>query len=95
LNSLLKTLKLEKIADTIIGRNLRKGISGGEKKRLNIGFELLSDPKILFLDEPTSGLDSYTSFVIVKLLRRLAREKNLLIVYTHSSTFHRHLWIIR
>jgi ABC-type multidrug transport system ATPase subunit/ABC-type multidrug transport system permease subunit len=81
-NSLLKVLKLEKAADTIVGGNLRKGISGGEKKRLNIGFELLSDPKILFLDEPTSGLDSYTSYVIVKLLRKLAREKNLLIVYT-------------
>ena len=81
-NTLLKTLKLEKAADTIVGGNLRKGISGGEKKRLNIGFELLSDPKILFLDEPTSGLDSYTSFVIVKLLRKLAREKNLLVVYT-------------
>ena len=81
-DKLLKTLKLEKAADTIVGGNLRKGISGGEKKRLNIGFELLSDPKILFLDEPTSGLDSYTSFVIVKLLRKLAREKNLLVVYT-------------
>ena len=45
-----------------------KGISGGEKRRLNIGFELLSNPKVLFLDEPTSGLDSYTSYIIVKLL---------------------------
>ena len=80
--NLLKTLKLEKAADTIVGGNLRKGISGGEKKRLNIGFELLSDPSILFLDEPTSGLDSYTSFVIVKMLKKLAREKNLLVVYT-------------
>lgn len=81
-DDLLKTLKLEKAADTLVGGNLKKGISGGEKKRLNIGFELLSNPQVLFLDEPTSGLDSYTSFVIVKLLRRLAREKNLLIVYT-------------
>lgn len=80
--SLLKTLKLEKAADTYVGGNLKKGISGGEKKRLNIGFELLSDPQVLFLDEPTSGLDSYTSFVIVKMLRRLSREKNLLVVYT-------------
>ena len=81
-NSLLKTLKMEKAADTRVGGNLVKGISGGEKKRLNIGFELLSNPKILFLDEPTSGLDSYTSFIIVKLLRKLAREKNLIVVYT-------------
>jgi ABC-type multidrug transport system ATPase subunit/ABC-type multidrug transport system permease subunit len=81
-NELLRILKLEKAADTIVGGNLRKGISGGEKKRLNIGFELLSDPNILFLDEPTSGLDSYTSYVIVKLLKKLAREKNMIIVYT-------------
>lgn len=59
-----------------------KGISGGEKRRLNIGFELLSNPKVLFLDEPTSGLDSYTSYIIVKLLRDLARAKNMLIIYT-------------
>ena len=59
-----------------------KGISGGEKRWLNIGFELLSNPKVLFLDEPTSGLDSYTSYIIVKLLWDLARAKNMLIVYT-------------
>ena len=50
-----------------------KGISGGEKRWLNIGFELLRKPWILFLDEPTSGLDSYTSYIIIWLLKKLAR----------------------
>ena len=65
-------MKLEKAADTYVGGVFTKGISGGEKKRLNIGFELLLDPKVLFLDEPTSGLDSYSSFIIIDLLKKLA-----------------------
>lgn len=81
-NKILIDLKLEKTRKNIVGGNFNKGISGGEKRRLNIGFELLRDPKILFLDEPTSGLDSYTGFIIVKLLKKLAKEKNMIIIYT-------------
>jgi ABC-type multidrug transport system ATPase subunit/ABC-type multidrug transport system permease subunit len=80
--NLILQLKLEKAANNRVGGSMEKGISGGEKRRLNIGFELATDPKILFLDEPTSGLDSYTSFVIIKLLSKLARIKNILIIYT-------------
>lgn len=59
---------MERAQTNRVGGEFKKGISGGEKRRLNIGFELLKKPRILFLDEPTSGLDSYTSFIIVKLL---------------------------
>lgn len=82
INNLIKDLKLEKAQNNRVGGSFEKGISGGEKRRLNIGFELATDPKILFLDEPTSGLDSYTSFIIIKLLKKLARAKNILIIYT-------------
>jgi len=49
-----------------------KGISGGEKKRTSIGYELISDPSVMILDEPTSGLDSFTAFKIINILRKLA-----------------------
>ena len=55
----IKELGLEKCADSVIGGGLRKGISGGEKRRTSIGIELISKPKTVFLDEPTSGLVSY------------------------------------
>ena len=51
--------------NTVIGGLLRKGISGGERKRTSIAVELVSDPDCLLLDEPTSGLDSYTAFHIM------------------------------
>jgi len=50
-----------------------KGVSGGEKKRTCIGVELIADPPVLILDEPTSGLDSFTAFVCLNILRRIAK----------------------
>jgi len=69
---LANELKLEKCLDTKVGGYLVKGISGGEKKRTSIAFELISDPQVLMLDEPTSGLDSLTSYIIVRYMKRLA-----------------------
>ncbi|CAK84665.1 unnamed protein product (macronuclear) [Paramecium tetraurelia] len=78
----LKTLKLEKCQNTLIGNALIKGISGGERKRTSIGVELVSDPFCILLDEPTSGLDSFTAFIIINLLRKLAHSSGRTIVFT-------------
>jgi len=59
-------------ADTKIGGDIIRGISGGERKRTSIGVELVTNPPILFLDEPTTGLDSYTALKIIELIRNLA-----------------------
>ena len=76
----IELMGLEKCADTIVGGGLIRGISGGEKKRVSIGVELMSNPKILFLDEPTSGIDAYTAFEVVQNLKNLNDEKNVGIV---------------
>ena len=52
---LLVSLGMEVHADTIVGDIFRKGLSGGQKRRLSIALEALSSPETLFLDEPTSG----------------------------------------
>ena len=53
-----------------VGTEFIRGISGGERKRTNIGMELIISPGILFLDEPTTGLDSSTASAVMSLLRR-------------------------
>jgi ABC-type multidrug transport system ATPase subunit len=59
-----------------------KGISGGERKRTCIGYELITDPKLMLLDEPTSGLDSTTAYKIVRILKKVATKQNLTIIST-------------
>ena len=67
--STINRLGLLSCANTRIGGIFRRGISGGERKRTSIGYELISCPSLLLLDEPTSGLDSSTAFRIIKMLK--------------------------
>lgn len=53
-----------------VGSQMTRGISGGERKRTNIGMELIIDPAVLFLDEPTTGLDASTANSVLLLLKR-------------------------
>ncbi|OLY81891.1 ABC transporter G family member 7 [Smittium mucronatum] len=76
----MKSLRLTKAENTFIGREGLKGLSGGERKRVSIGVEIVTDPKMIMLDEPTSGLDSNSSEVIVKLMKDIAVKKNLICI---------------
>lgn len=76
----IETLGLMNCKDTIIGNNLMRGVSGGERKRVSIGIELLIDPVILFMDEPTSGLDSTTAFKLMLTMKSLINESQRTIV---------------
>jgi len=71
---LLKDLRLEKCADTYVGSQLIKGLSGGEKKRTAVAVELITKPKMIFLDEPLSGLDSFAAWTVVQVLKQLAHH---------------------
>mmetsp|Transcript_14078 Transcript_14078/g.37882 ORF Transcript_14078/g.37882 Transcript_14078/m.37882 type:complete len:607 (+) Transcript_14078:4515-6335(+) len=88
---MLRSLHLESCADTYIGNDLVKGVSGGERKRTAIGVELVTDPGIVFLDEPTSGLDSYGALSVVQMLREIAADGHLVLCTIHqpsSEIFH-------
>ena len=75
-------LGLTQCQDTLVGSNMMKTLSGGERKRTAIGVELICDPKVILLDEPTSGLDSFTAVRILKSLQDLARKSGKTIVST-------------
>lgn len=78
----LSELRILGIKDRVIGSDFKRGISGGEKRRVLIACELVTSPLILFLDEPTSGLDSYNARNVVELLVKLSRDFNRTIVFT-------------
>lgn len=83
-NDIILKLGLKNCANTLIGSEFVKGISGGEKRRVSIGIQLLNNPKVLFLDEPTSGLDSFTSLSILEILQSLAKEGKTIILTIHQ-----------
>jgi ABC-type multidrug transport system ATPase subunit len=66
-----EALKLQHTLDTIIGGVTSRGVSGGERKRVAIGIELLNNPKVLFMDEPTTGLDSKTALNLLMLCKTM------------------------
>ncbi len=79
----IKTV-LEEVDMTPQRHQLISALSGGQRKRVSIGVELLADPPIFFLDEPTSGLDPGLDRTIMELLRRLADRGHTIILSTHT-----------
>ncbi|XP_072232402.1 broad substrate specificity ATP-binding cassette transporter ABCG2 isoform X2 [Leuresthes tenuis] len=86
-NRLIQELGLGKVADSKVGTQLIRGISGGERKRTNIGMELIIDPSVLFLDEPTTGLDASTANSVLLLLKRMANNGRTIILSIHQPRY--------
>ena len=85
----IEELGLVKARNTIIGNQKVRGLSGGERKRVNIGVDMLHDPKLLFVDEPTSGLDSFQAQSVSTPHRTLGLS--LQHTRTHAHTQHTHI----
>jgi ABC transport system ATP-binding/permease protein len=82
----LADLGLQGTENTRIGNAERRGISGGQRKRVNVAMELLTDPPLLFLDEPTSGLSSEDALSLMRLLRQLADGGKTVILTIHQPS---------
>ena len=77
---------LQECAETLIGGWIRRGISGGERKRTSIAYEMITKPSLLLLDEPTSGLDSTTAFRIMLLMRQQAQRGMSILATIHQPS---------
>lgn len=82
----IQQLGLSEIRNLKVGSPLHKTISGGQRKRVNIGLELLREPTILFVDEPTSGLSSRDSENIMDLLKELSLRGKMIFVVLHQPS---------
>nr|XP_014428212.1 ATP-binding cassette sub-family G member 2-like [Pelodiscus sinensis] len=86
-NAVIQELGLQECADTKIGTEFLRGVSGGEKKRCSIGMELITAPSLIFLDEPTTGLDANTANAIMQLLHQLSRKGKTVIFSIHQPRY--------
>ncbi|OAA57750.1 ABC efflux transporter [Cordyceps fumosorosea ARSEF 2679] len=80
----IRELGLKECADTRIGNSQHRGCSGGEKRRVSIGVQLLANPSVLFLDEPTTGLDATSAYQLVRTLKALAKKGRTIITTIHQ-----------
>lgn len=84
--SVLKELGLDQAKDLKVGSPIRKTISGGQRKRLNIALELIREPAVLFLDEPTSGLSSADTEKVILLLKEQTYKGKLIVTNIHQPS---------
>lgn len=85
-DALIRRLGLVGVAETAVGNEKTRGISGGEKKRLSLGCELISTPKLIMCDEPTSGLDAFQAEKVMLSLRELAEAGHTVVCSIHQPS---------
>lgn len=83
----IESLGLQGIRNSTVGTVEKRGISGGQKKRVNVGLEMVMEPSLLILDEPTSGLDSSSSSLLLRALRREALEGVNISMVVHQPSY--------
>ncbi|KAJ6977004.1 ABC transporter G family member 17-like [Populus alba x Populus x berolinensis] len=86
-HELLHQLGLTSATDTYIGNEGNRGVSGGERRRVSVGTDIIHKPSLLFLDEPTSGLDSTSAYSVVEKVKDIARGGSIILMTIHQPSF--------
>jgi ATP-binding cassette subfamily G (WHITE) protein 2 len=86
-HEVIRDLCLDAVANSRIGTGLERGLSGGERRRVCIAAELVTQPAVLILDEPTSGLDSRNALIVMNLLSRLGKAGKIVICTIHQPRY--------
>ncbi len=84
IDELLHALNVSHVQHSVIGDDVNRGISGGQRKRVNIGVELAAVPVGIFLDEPTSGLDSTSALEVTKILQGITALGLTIVAVIHQ-----------
>jgi ABC-type Mn2+/Zn2+ transport system ATPase subunit len=84
---IIDSLGLQAVRSSLVGTVEKRGISGGQRKRVNVGLEMVMEPSVLFLDEPTSGLDSASSQLLLRALRHEALEGVNICMVVHQPRY--------
>ena len=86
MEGVLEELGLQHVAGSQVGGTSGiRGISGGERRRVTIGMELVIDPSILILDEPTSGLDSFTAVNLMTTLKQVRLHSTQILLFPNLA----------
>ncbi|KAL5740804.1 hypothetical protein ACOSQ2_029984 [Xanthoceras sorbifolium] len=83
----IESLGLQAVRDSLVGTVEKRGISGGQRKRVNVGIEMVMEPSLLILDEPTTGLDSASSQLLLRALKREAHEGVNICMVVHQPSY--------
>jgi ABC-type multidrug transport system ATPase subunit len=86
IDEIMKVLGLFHISSSMVGDEKQRGISGGQKKRLSIGIEIIHKPQMIFLDEPTTGLDSAIAYEVMYAVRQIANQHRTIICTIHQPS---------
>lgn len=78
---------MQSATHTYIGDEGRRGVSGGERRRVSIGIDIIHKPSLLFLDEPTSGLDSTSAYSVVEKVKDIAKSGSIVLMTIHQPSY--------
>ena len=84
---MITNLYMQSTTHTYIGDEGRRGVSGGERRRVSIGIDIIHKPSLLFLDEPTSGLDSTSAYSVVEKVKEIARGGSIVLMTIHQPSY--------